>query len=219
MQRGCVAFDQQVSRGSEDSRRRLDFIRPLIGSAQLGVLPYLDLSLEEEDRVRFRRCDSPEIDIAVLYLPHIANATDLEPLSVEENVRVRFVRHADELGAPDAIIIPGSKNTIWDLQHLRRCGLADELLLHAGKTPLIGICGGFEMLGGQLFDPDQTESGRGIDSGSGGFWRSTLRFSATSWFVRVAISRAHTVRFSRGRGDWIRNTHRQAAVSRGAAAV
>ena len=145
----------------------LDFIRPLIGSAQLGVLPYLDLSLEEEDRVRFRRCDSPEIDIAVLYLPHIANATDLEPLSVEENVRVRFVRHADELGAPDAIIIPGSKNTIWDLQHLRRCGLADELLLHAGKTPLIGICGGFEMLGGQLFDPDRTESDAGSIPGLG----------------------------------------------------
>ncbi|MBP6608904.1 MAG: cobyric acid synthase [Deltaproteobacteria bacterium] len=145
----------------------LDFIRPHLGSASLGVLPYLDLSLEEEDRIRPRRCLHPEIDIAVLYLPHIANATDFEHLSVEENVSLRFVRRADELLSPDAIIVPGSKNTIWDLEYLRRCGLADELLWHAGKTPLVGICGGFEMLGGTLFDPDRTESSAGSVPGLG----------------------------------------------------
>jgi adenosylcobyric acid synthase len=63
--------------------------------------------------------------------------------------------------------VPGSKNTIWDLEYLRRCGLADELLFQAGKTPLIGICGGFEMLGGTLFDPDQTESNMGSVPGLG----------------------------------------------------
>lgn len=145
----------------------LDFIRPHIGTASLGVLPYLDLSIEEEDRIRPRRCPHPEIDIAILYLPHIANATDFEHLSAEEHVSLRFVRRVDELGAPDAIIVPGSKNTVWDLDYLRRCGLADELLFQAGKTPLIGICGGFEMLGGTLFDPDQTESNMGSVPGLG----------------------------------------------------
>jgi adenosylcobyric acid synthase len=145
----------------------LDFIRPHLGGASLAVLPYLDLSLEEEDRIRPRRCPHPEIDIAVLYLPHIANATDFEHLSVEENVSLRFVRRLDELGAPDAIIVPGSKNTIWDLQYLRRCGLADELIWQAGRTPLFGICGGFEMLGGTLLDPDKTESDAGSVPGLG----------------------------------------------------
>jgi len=145
----------------------LDFIRPHLGGASLAVLPYLDLSLEEEDRIRPRRCLHPEVDIAVLYLPHIANATDFEHLSVEENVSLRFVRWLDELGAPDAIIVPGSKNTIWDLQYLRRCGLADELLFQAGRTPLVGICGGFEMLGGTLLDPEKTESDAGSMPGLG----------------------------------------------------
>ena len=145
----------------------LDFIRPHIGSAQLAVLPYLDLELEEEDRIRPRHCPNPEVDIAVVYLPHIANATDFEYLAVEHNVSLRFVRHAAELGAPDAIILPGSKNTSWDLDYLRRCGLADALLSQQGKTPLFGICGGFEMLGGTLFDPDQTESKLGSLPGLG----------------------------------------------------
>ncbi len=145
----------------------LDFVRPHIGTASLAVLPYLDVELEEEDRIRPRVCKNPEVDIAVLYLPHIANATDFEHLAVEENVSLRFVRHVGELGAPDAIIVPGSKNTSWDLDYLRRCGLADALLEQSGKTPLVGICGGFEMLGGTLFDPDKTESNIGSLPGLG----------------------------------------------------
>ncbi len=145
----------------------LDFVRPHIGSASLSVLPYLDLELEEEDRVRPRYCKHPEVDIAVIYLPHIANATDFEHLAVEENVSLRFVRHVGELGAPDAIVLPGTKNTTWDLDYLRRCGLAEALLAQSGKTPLVGICGGFEMLGGTLFDPDRTESNIGSQTGLG----------------------------------------------------
>ena len=143
----------------------LDFIRPHLGSASLGVLPYLDLSLEEEDRIRPRRCLHPEIDIAVLYLPHIANATDFEHLSVEENVSLRFVRRADELLSPDAIIVPGSKNTIWDLEYLRRC------LIPIGRSQV----------------PDRCRDW--------GCSRSILPFSATSWCGRVVIGQVSTTRF------------------------
>lgn len=145
----------------------IDFLRPHIGSARVSVLPFLDLRLEEEDRIRPRACPHPDVDIAVLYVPHIANATDFEPLSLEEHVRVRFVRHADELGFPDAIVLPGSKNTTWDLLHIRRSGLADAVLAQVGRTPILGICGGFEMLGHTLFDPERTESEHGTVAGLG----------------------------------------------------
>ncbi|HET9933822.1 MAG TPA: cobyric acid synthase, partial [Polyangiaceae bacterium] len=92
----------------------LDFMKERSNVPILGVLPYLpDLNLDEEDRLRERRCDNPEVDIAVIYLPHISNATDFRFFEAEHNVQVRYVRSAAALGRPDAIIIPGTKNTTW----------------------------------------------------------------------------------------------------------
>jgi adenosylcobyric acid synthase len=132
----------------------------------VGVLPWLPLSLEEEDRVVVRTTATPEIDVAVLYLPHVSNASDLDPLTHEPSVRVRWVRHPGELGAPDAIVLPGTKNTTWDLDLIRRIGLADAVLADR-RAVILGICGGYQMLGHELRDPGRLESSLGTMRGLG----------------------------------------------------
>lgn len=138
----------------------------------VGVVPYLpDLNLPEEDSVSFksgvggraaaRRRDA--VDIAVLDLPHISNFTDFDALRAEPDVSLRIVRNAGDLGEPDALILPGSKNVAGDLEHLRRSGLADAIVQLAGRrrTRIIGICGGFQMLGKTIADPHRLENRRG----------------------------------------------------------
>lgn len=133
-----------------------------------GVLPFLtDLRLEEEDRVREHRIADPEVDIAVVYLPHISNANDFEFLAEEASVQLRFVRSVAELGVPDAVILPGTKTTTWDLDYLRRIGLARAVEDLVGRVPVIGICGGYQMLGRTLQDPDRLESELGTMAGLG----------------------------------------------------
>jgi adenosylcobyric acid synthase len=146
----------------------LDFMTAHCPVPIAGVLPYLaDLRLEEEDRVREHRVPHPEVDIAVLYLPHISNANDFDFLAEEANVQLRFVRSAAELGVPDAVIIPGTKTTTWDLDHIRRTGLALAVERLVGRVPVIGICGGYQMLGRTLHDPDRLESELGTIDGLG----------------------------------------------------
>ncbi len=144
----------------------LRFIERETKKPVVGVLPYLQLALEQEDRLRPVHCDAPEIDIAVIYLPHISNSSDLEPLAREHAVRVRYVRSASEPGAPDAIILPGTKNTTWDLSLLRRTGLADAILRDQHAL-MFGLCGGFQMLGTQLHDEQRLESALGSMPGLG----------------------------------------------------
>lgn len=137
----------------------IDFIVKHTQIPVVGVIPYIpDLYLEEEDRIKVNFCKDPEIDIAILYLPHIANTSDFNPLCLEENVNVRFVRSKEMLGAPDLIIIPGTKSTIWDLSYLRKIGLEEAIKNIASTTPIMGICGGFEMMGKSLHDPHCVES-------------------------------------------------------------
>ena len=131
----------------------------------LGVLPYFtDLYIPEEDSpATHNTLDRPSeaslIDVAVLALPHIANFDDFDPLKREEAVGVRYVRSRDELGSPDLVIIPGTKTTVPDLQHLTASGIADRLLtLTRQGTAVIGICGGYQMLGQRLLDPGGVES-------------------------------------------------------------
>jgi adenosylcobyric acid synthase len=146
----------------------LDFVRAHCAVPILGVLPFLtDLQLHEEDRMREHRCGHPEVDIAVLHLPHISNGSDFDFLAQEPNVQVRSVRSVRELGVPDAVVIPGTKNTTWDLDYIRRIGLASAVAQLVGRVPLIGICGGYQMLGRVLHDPDHLESELGSVEGLG----------------------------------------------------
>ncbi|MEM2933401.1 MAG: cobyric acid synthase [Methanocellales archaeon] len=118
----------------------------------LGVIPYSNIDIPSEDSVSLRekkRRNSP-IEIAVIKLPRISNFTDFEPL--EKEVSVRYVGLYEDLGNPDAIIIPGTKNTIADLQALREAKMDAQILNFAGKIPIIGICGGYQMLGEAIVD-------------------------------------------------------------------
>lgn len=134
----------------------------------VGVVPLLpDINLEEEDRIRLDQCINPEIRIAIPYLPRIANAGDFDTLASEKGVDLHFVRNASELGTPDAVILPGTKNTIQDLAILRDSGFETAIKSLADTTPIFGICGGFEMLGTMLHDPGCVESEHGSVSGFG----------------------------------------------------
>ena len=128
----------------------------------LGIVPYLHVKLDDEDSLsgRFeRKTKRGLIDIAVIRLPRISNFTDFGPFEQYEQVSVRYITSPDELHDPDLIILPGTKSTIADLMWLRQCGLEAAIFkeVSAGK-PLFGICGGFQMLGRRIADPDRTEA-------------------------------------------------------------
>lgn len=129
----------------------------------VGVMPYLDLDLDDEDSLaqRFQKgASSGDVDIAVIRLPRLSNFTDFNPLERMPEVNLRYVRSLSELGAPDLIILPGTKSTISDLNWLWETGLADAIQRHASAGyPVIGICGGYQMLGKEVSDPHKTENG------------------------------------------------------------
>jgi cobyric acid synthase len=109
------------------------------------------------------------VEIAVIDLPHISNFTDFDALRTEGDVRLRIVRSPDDLDSPDALILPGSKNTLGDLDYLRRSGLADRIkdLAERGKAEIVGICGGFQILGRGIHDPLGIESATASAPGLG----------------------------------------------------
>ena len=129
----------------------------------LGVVPYLRVDIEDEDslapRLQSKSAVKP-LDAAVLRLPHISNFTDFMPLEQHPLLGVRYVQSVRELGAPDLVILPGTKNTVNDLLWLRQSGLETAVLkLAAGGTPVLGVCGGYQLLGETLDDSQGTESG------------------------------------------------------------
>lgn len=135
-----------------------DTLLELTGIPTIGVLPWLDLSrLPAEDAVDWgagsekTNCEIV-IDVAVMRLPRVANLDEFQPLAAEPGVRVRYVGSAAELGTPDLIIIPGTKSTLGDLAWLRERGLADAIHRRALGTPVLGICGGYQMLGARIID-------------------------------------------------------------------
>ncbi len=152
----------------------LDAVARRAGRPVLGVIPYVEhLRLPDEDslalRSRAAEADSASsVTIAVIELPRISNFNDLDPLRIEPDVRVRFVRPGERLGRPDVVILPGSKNTAFDLGALRACGLDEEIGAHvaAGGTA-IGLCGGLQMMGRTIHDPHELESGAGRTEGLG----------------------------------------------------
>jgi adenosylcobyric acid synthase len=147
-------------------RPGLDELTRRTGRPVVGVLPYLprlriadEDSLALDDRRRRARPGPDEIDIAVLRLPRIANHDDFAPLEHEPGVAVRFVDEPRELAGADLVVLPGSKSTVADLGWLRERGLADAVLARAAAgEPLLGVCGGFQMMGRSLEDPDHLES-------------------------------------------------------------
>ena len=139
-----------------------DYVRRMTGRGVEAVFDFLpDLGLPEEDSMGFALAPKAEkradaLDIAVIRLGHIANFTDLAPLDIEPDVQLREVGSKNELGTPDAVILPGSKGVADDLARLKRSGLFDALK----NTPafLVGICGGLQMLGEKVLDPGRIES-------------------------------------------------------------
>ena len=124
----------------------------------LGVVPYLKVDIEDEDSLS-TRLDAGKtvhpLDAAILRLPHISNFTDFMPLEQHPLLGVRYVQNTRQLGTPDLIILPGTKNTVDDLLWLRQSGLEAALLkLAASGTPVLGVCGGYQMLGETLADPE-----------------------------------------------------------------
>ena len=134
------------------------------GVPVLGVVPYLDARLvPSEDSLDLdepSRWGAPgALDVAVVRLPLISNFDDFEPLAGEPGVHVRFVRDADELPGADVIVLPGSKGTVADLQWLFATGLAQSIRWAAAHgRPIVGVCGGYQMLGEAVHDPDHVES-------------------------------------------------------------
>jgi cobyric acid synthase CobQ/L-threonine-O-3-phosphate decarboxylase len=155
----------------------LAYVENHTGLPTFGVVPYLrDLGLPEEDSVSFKEIAETKagsllnkLDIAVIDLPHISNFTDIDALRIEPDVEVRIVRKPELLGIPDAVILPGSKNVIGDLQALKERGLAEAILklAQAGHTRIVGLCGGFQMLGKTIEDPTGIESAKRMLSGLG----------------------------------------------------
>jgi adenosylcobyric acid synthase len=171
--RECIrAFIINMFRGDPDLLGdAMDQLEARCGIPTLGVLPYLpDLVLDAEDALH--RYLSPlttrppgdgadQLDVVVLRLPRLSNFTDVDPLAIEPGVGVRFVHHPSDLGDPDLVIIPGTKSTAADLAWLRASGLLDRLgQRRGGPSPpvILGICGGFQMLGRAIADPQAVES-------------------------------------------------------------
>ena len=169
----------------------LSMLQRRTGKPFWGVVPMLEnLRLPEEDSVSFKQGLTPGLtqglapdiqtgaaeagllDIVVPDLPHLSNATDLDALRDEPGVRLRIVRSAEHWGAPHAVILPGSRNTVDDLRFLQRSGLAACVrdfacqCLHRGRGVVVGICGGLQMLGAEIADPLGLEEG-GCEPGLG----------------------------------------------------
>jgi adenosylcobyric acid synthase len=151
----------------------LDWLEEKTGKSVLGVLPYLhDLHIEAEDaiakHVPLANPEAKRIKVIVPVLPHIANHTDFDALRLHPNVDFQFIKLTDAIPKADLIILPGSKNVRGDLQYLKQHGWEQALTLHlryGGKV--LGICGGFQMLGEAIHDPHSIEGDVGSSVGFG----------------------------------------------------
>lgn len=145
----------------------LEQIEQITGVPVVGTVPYLDVDIDDEDSLsnRFERRGTPGLlDIAVIRLPHISNFTDFNPLSATDGISLRYVHSLAELGTPDLLILPGTKNTMSDLLWLRQCGLEAAIRKFAASGgAVLGICGGYQMLGRRLCDPLEVEHGGELD--------------------------------------------------------
>jgi adenosylcobyric acid synthase len=194
----------------------------------VGVIPFIDrLSLPDEDAAELApsatAVTGPDtIDVAVVRFPRIANFDDFDPLRAESYVALRYVDSPEALGNPAAVVLPGTKSTAADLAWLRATGLADAIVRLARRgTGVVGICGGFQMLGGLIQDPDCVEStdgdveGLGLLPGETAFVgeKSTHRVQAqilggAGWIGAIAgeVVSGYEIHMGQTRGDrpWLR---------------
>jgi adenosylcobyric acid synthase len=145
----------------------LKFLEERTSQPVIGVVPYFEnIFLEEEDGVSLERApansskgNAGDVEIAVIKVPHISNFTDFDALAREERVALRYIFPSTELNHPDLVILPGSKSTISDLRYLWTTGLANKIIaLAKEEVPIVGICGGYQMLGRVILDPCGAES-------------------------------------------------------------
>lgn len=184
----------------------LDWITRRTDRPVLGVVPYLsDLGLPEEDSVAFKQGllfrtsrggDARSVsntdagftlDVACLDLPHISNFTDLDSLASEPAVSLRLVRSAEQLGTPDLLILPGTKNVMADSAFIREQGLGQAIvrLADSGSTHILGICGGFQMLGARIEDPHGLESATQASIAGLGLLPLTTRLEAAKTLCKT----------------------------------
>ena len=141
----------------------MDILEKRTGKPVLGVVPYFqDIRIAQEDSVyldeRPNSLETKDLDIAVIRLPHVSNYDDFDPFE-EEGCQVRYITQRFEMGNPHLIILPGTKSTVNDLEYLRHSGLANNILQKAREgVPVVGICGGYQMLGQKILDPERVES-------------------------------------------------------------
>ncbi|MBR2736440.1 MAG: cobyric acid synthase [Firmicutes bacterium] len=147
-----------------------EMLAAICGVPAVGVVPYADLDIDDEDSLSSRLSvqggkssygkdpDREELQIRIIRLPHISNFSDMTALDAAEGVRVIYVDRPEQIRHADAVIIPGSKNTMGDLRWLRDCGMAGGILEAAENgIPVIGICGGFQMMGRKILDQSSVE--------------------------------------------------------------
>jgi adenosylcobyric acid synthase len=170
----------------------IDWLEEYTGIPVLGVIPWMNDLFPAEDSLSLleRRSEKANADltIAVILLPRISNFTDFDPLEAEPTVKVKYIRLGDSFGYPDAVIIPGSKTTIPDLLALQKTGFAEELqnYVATGGT-VLGICGGFQMLGEVVSDPEGIEGQEGRFEGL-----NLLPIQTTLSFHKVSRQRTVT---------------------------
>lgn len=151
----------------------LTFLERETGVPVLGVLPYFfGLPVDEEDTVvlpgRGGQASNAPIEVGVVHFPHISNATDFDVLTREPDVAVRYIESAAAFGQPDVVVLPGSKSTVADLMWMRQQGIAQEFLRHRSRGGwVIGVCGGYQMMGRRILDPSAVESSTSEAEGLG----------------------------------------------------
>ena len=164
-------------------------LEALTGVPVTGVVPWMELDVDDEDSLapRLGRTAAPAaVDVVVIRLPHISNFTDFSPLEQQPGLGVRYVAHPRTLGEPDLVILPGTKNTLGDLAWLRQCGMEAALLKLAGRgTPILGVCGGYQMLGQTVSDPTGAEGEAGANCRGLGLLPTATEFAAEKHRTRV----------------------------------
>ncbi len=171
-------------------------LEELTGLPVLGVIPYTDIKIPSEDSVSIKDKihNNHQVRIAIIRLPHISNFTDFEPL--EKYADIRYAGLADDLDEPDAVILPGTKNTIDDMKELQSKGMDKKIIKEAEKgKPIIGICGGYQMLGKEIIDSGIEGTGGASSS------RGLGLLNVSTYFLDYKKQTRQTEKYITGHGD------------------